>query len=303
MGRMRLMGFVPSVPFVPFLLQCCFINRKGLLCETFNSFGERFMQAAARLDNPSSEDVYALLKSEQEKWQIERTAHVDSIAKTMGNGYLPFRVYCSQPAEKVWAHALSELGQWPSDLYKKTNKWIAKAKEEGGIVVVELGCGNGRDIRPLLKMGWQVHAADSCGFAIQKCQQTFAASIDNGSLVLSQTIMEEYVFPENITMVYAADTLSHCEPLKLQSLLGKINQALCPRGYFVGNFQTKAKDLFSETSQRAIFKSFWLATERFSSASMAKKLLEDAHFEVVRASERTLESGDLYYDFVARKQA
>lgn len=107
-------------------------------------------------------------------------------------------------------------------------------------VAVDLCSGITQSTLNLLEDGWKVIAVDSS----QGILDQFAAKvrelgrdwIESGKLELVHCKVEDYKFPQNVTLITASDALPYCRPTAIYDIFRRIETSLSTTGLFVGNF-------------------------------------------------------------------
>ncbi len=104
-------------------------------------------------------------------------------------------------------------------------------------LAVDLGCGSGQDLIPLLERGWHVWACDAHpeGLARLRARPACAAAIADGRLTVEQADFETVRIPA-ATLVNASFSLPFCPPAHFPTLWARIDAALSSGGRFAGQF-------------------------------------------------------------------
>lgn len=97
---------------------------------------------------------------------------------------------------------------------------------------VDLGCGDGRDTRELLKRGWRVLAIDSSPEAIDRLVK-HATGDAAERLETRLQRFEDAVLPK-ADLVNASFSLPHCDPRDFPALWRHVTRAVKPEGRFAG---------------------------------------------------------------------
>ncbi len=109
--------------------------------------------------------------------------------------------------------------------------------------VLEIGCGNGRDAKVILK-----HTNRYLGIDISESMIKIARkSVPNGAFEVSD--IEAFTLPKNIDIVFSFASLLHSEAKDVQDILISVHEALSENGIFYislkyGNGMTTTTDRF-----------------------------------------------------------
>ncbi|MCC5823497.1 MAG: class I SAM-dependent methyltransferase [Phycisphaerales bacterium] len=104
-------------------------------------------------------------------------------------------------------------------------------------LAIDLGCGSGQDLVPLLERGWRVWASDAHpeGLARLRARPACAAAIADGRLTVVQADFETVEIPP-ARLVNASFALPFCPPVHFPALWARIDAAVPPGGRFSGQF-------------------------------------------------------------------
>lgn len=97
-------------------------------------------------------------------------------------------------------------------------------------LILDFGCGSGRDTRYFLEKGFQVHAMDGCP---ELCR--FAAAYTG--IQVRQMLFQELNETEKYDGIWACSSILHLEKAALLEVLGKIAQALKGNGILYTSFK------------------------------------------------------------------
>jgi SAM-dependent methyltransferase len=101
-------------------------------------------------------------------------------------------------------------------------------------VVIDLGCGDGRDVVAMARRGWHVVAVDSEPAALEQLR---ARAMPGGELVTAIAArLEEVPLPIGVRWVNSSFAMPLCEPERFHDLWGRIVAALPPGGRFTGQW-------------------------------------------------------------------
>jgi SAM-dependent methyltransferase len=149
----------------------------------------------------------------------------------------------------VPAHEAAERRDWPAYFDRMEGKppraTLVRALDKFGPVdasdaplAVDLGCGSGQDLVPLLERGWRVWACDASaeGLARLRARPECAAAIALGQLEVERADFRTAELPP-AALVNASFALPFCPPAEFPGLWAKIDAALDaggPGGRFAG---------------------------------------------------------------------
>ena len=97
---------------------------------------------------------------------------------------------------------------------------------------IDLGCGDGRDAKEMLRRGWRVLAIDSSSDAIHALMNHVDASCMTRLEARVQRF-EDAVLPP-ATLVNASFSIPHCDPRDFPALWANATRAIKPEGRFSG---------------------------------------------------------------------
>jgi len=245
---------------------------------------------------PTDEYIQSMIASEQAEWEKPKSEHLKALAlKANAQALEQFR---SMSLKDAWMQFFSsDRTTKPSSPLSCVAAKLLEDQFKTDKVIVELGCGIGKDLSYLLGRGSKVTAVDMMPVA-SFVNGRFAEQIKTGELTLVQAKMEEFSFPKDVRLVFANDALPYCEPNKWISLLSKIYEALMPCGCFVGNFIEKPHPAIA-AMQRGLIKTSYVACDQFASGYIVRKMLVDVGFKILICKVNAREAN--YIDFVAQK--
>ena len=137
-------------------------------------------------------------------------------------------------AENI-ADKFSNIGPRIEDIERAFSLLATKKKDP---FVLELGCGNGRDAKIIRKYTSKYlgidYSKNLINFAREQLPETDFSLED----------IEEFIFPDNIDLIFAFASLLHIDKTNLQSVLDRANEKLNTGGIFYislkkGNYQKK----------------------------------------------------------------
>jgi SAM-dependent methyltransferase len=103
-----------------------------------------------------------------------------------------------------------------------------------GRFAVDLGCGNGTDVRQFLKRGWRVLGIDKNLAPLRELVKR-TAKRRRGRLTVRQGLLESTDIPQ-ADLVNASFALPFCSPRAFPKLWERIRRALPPGSRFAGTF-------------------------------------------------------------------
>lgn len=155
----------------------------------------------------------------------------------------------SEPARSITtppAHEAAERRDWSAYFDRMEGKppraTLLWALDKFGPVdpsdahlAVDLGCGSGQDLIPLLERGWRVRAcdADREGLARLRVRPACAAAITDGRLTVERADFQSVEIPP-ATLINASFALPFCPPAHFPALWSRIDAALESGGRFAG---------------------------------------------------------------------
>lgn len=177
--------------------------------------------------------------------------------------------------------SISSFAQKAIDLAEKQYSAQEKA-------CVDLGCGNSGLAPMLLQKGWTFHAVDSSPESLIRIfENTIKKKIDQSKLTINNEKMEEFVFPEKVTLVTAQSSFPYVDPSRFQNLWDRIHTALIPGGYIAGNMFVRPLDSQKEEGLRE--KGIW-----FADAQVMKAFAKSKDYQILHLSGKSFfeASGD-----------
>jgi SAM-dependent methyltransferase len=101
-------------------------------------------------------------------------------------------------------------------------------------LVIDLGCGDGRDVVEMLRRGWRVVAVDAEREALRQLQaRPLPAGSDLTPIVAR---LEEVPLPIGVSLVNSSFAMPLCDPEAFRSVWERIREALPPGGRFSGQW-------------------------------------------------------------------
>ena len=133
-------------------------------------------------------------------------------------------------------YARSQLTKAPSHFARLcAEKYVAP-----GQIVVEAGCGNGRDAVALAGTGASVTAIDQCELSIAELRKA------HGTLANLKFVADDFVtyaYPKPLHVFYSRFTLHSIGASDKKALLEKVIRALSPGGYTLLEFRGRKNEL------------------------------------------------------------
>lgn len=101
-------------------------------------------------------------------------------------------------------------------------------------LVIDLGCGDGRDVVEMVRRGWRVVAVDAEPAALQQLAARQMPGADRITPIAAR--LEEVPLPIGVTWVNSSFAMPLCEPARFGELWTRIREALPPGGRFTGQW-------------------------------------------------------------------
>ncbi len=142
----------------------------------------------------------------------------------------------NQGAQEL-AKKFNSIGARTDDV-KRAFSYISKNKD---IKVLELGCGNGRDAKEILKRTNDYLGIDVSEEMIKLAQQ----ALPNANFIIADIL--NYPFPSNIDIIFAFASLLHLDKQQFEQILTKAHQSIAKEGIFYistkyGEYEQKQKE-------------------------------------------------------------
>jgi 2-polyprenyl-3-methyl-5-hydroxy-6-metoxy-1,4-benzoquinol methylase len=115
-----------------------------------------------------------------------------------------------------------------ADMTSIREAFLSKVKDGG--LILDFGCGSGRDSKAFLEKGYQVEMLDG---SEELCK---AAEELTGHPVILKTF-QDYVPNSQFDGIWACSSLLHLDKDELSSVIEKLSSALKPSGYFYMSFK------------------------------------------------------------------
>jgi tellurite methyltransferase len=101
-------------------------------------------------------------------------------------------------------------------------------------LVIDLGCGDGRDVVEMLRRGWRVVAVDAEPEALKRLQTRPFPAAHNLTPIVAR--FEDVPLPLGVTLVNSSFAMPLCEPDGFRRLWQRIREALPAGGRFSGQW-------------------------------------------------------------------
>ncbi|MDG6220858.1 MAG: class I SAM-dependent methyltransferase [Candidatus Thermoplasmatota archaeon] len=126
-----------------------------------------------------------------------------------------------------------EEDPWEKEYSQKGQLWSGRARDLPALPtssrVLELGCGNGKNLEAMAKRGWEVVGVDTSHSAIELCKQRLS-NLDRPPLLMVADA-RHLPFPDNdFHCVFAIHLLGHLDSDDGKVVLGEMMRVLKPGG-------------------------------------------------------------------------
>ncbi len=148
--------------------------------------------------------------------------------------------------------------------------------------VLEIGCGDGRDAIEILK-----HTTNYVGMDISKGMLDVAKE-KLPNVEFHQTDIAEYVFPENLDIIFSFASLLHSDIKEVEDVLSRAYDALAPGGVFYISLKS-----MPEYTQKVKDDRFGSRLFYYYNASLIQRLAGD-RYETVFLDNQTIEDTDWF---------
>src|ERR1700716_2069910 len=101
-------------------------------------------------------------------------------------------------------------------------------------LVIDLGCGDGRDVVEMLRRGWKVVAVDAEPEALRQLQARALPSGSDVTPILAR--LEDVPLPIGVSLVNSSFAMPLCEPDPFRPPWNRIREDLPPGGRFSGQW-------------------------------------------------------------------
>jgi tellurite methyltransferase len=104
----------------------------------------------------------------------------------------------------------------------------------GDDTVVDLGCGDGRDVVEMVRRGWKVVAVDAEAEALRRLAARGMPDAERITPIAAR--LEDVPLPLGLTWVNSSFAMPLCEPEKFHQLWARIGESLPNGGRFTGQW-------------------------------------------------------------------
>lgn len=226
-------------------------------------------------------------------------ASIDDAAKRWRgeqNARIPLR---SMDRKEFWGEvALKQIPYDTPPILPVLQKFITETSGEGKLAI-DLGCGSGSAIKPLLQKGWRIIAVDNSRPALNLLAQKYRAAVESGQLQIVEADMTEFAPSEPADLVIAADSLPYINPSKFRATWTKIHDTFVKEeGFLIGNlfrFTPQNMPLMNVTKEYGA----WLLPDR----RMVRPLLTQTGYDIKTCAflKDPVYAESMYIQFIAQK--
>lgn len=162
---------------------------------------------------------------------------------------------------------------------------------------VDLGSGNSGIASQLLEKKWEFHAVDSSMDALVFLAKDIEKkAITNPKLQIHHKKIEEFVFPQNVSLITAQSALPYVDPNCLQNIWDRIHASLKPSGCIAANVFVRPLDERREEGQRE--GGIW-----YSNIRMIKALASNKNYQIMYLKEKNFwKPSGASIEFIFRKR-
>lgn len=195
--------------------------------------------------------------------------------------------------------------QRTTDLYNKGAKFFAEKFNSFGIriediergfsyikkenpKVLEIGCGNGRDAKEILKFTSDYLGIDISSELIKIAKK----NIPEGNFEIAD--VENFIFPKKIDIIFSFASLLHSDKNKVQDILNRASNALNERGIFY--ISLKYGDYREATKK---YKEFGVKTFYFYTPELMEEMARN-NYEKIYTDTQELR-GEKWFTIILRK--
>lgn len=161
-----------------------------------------------------------------------------------------------------------------NDLSTFYSELLSRIPPDG--LVLDAGCGSGRDVVAFLERGFRVEAFDASAALARLASEWSGVDVEVQRF-------EDWAAPiERYDGIWCFASLLHVERRNLPEVLRKLRQALKPGGWLFASFKRGSSDIVDEWGRRFT---------NFTESSASRLFAAAAEFEVVRSWEQSGPSG------------
>lgn len=163
-------------------------------------------------------------------------------------------------------------------------------KENYKVSVIEIGYGNGRDSKEILK-----YTKNYKGIDLSSEMQIIARSRLGNEVILLTEDVRKYEFASGIDLVYAYESLIFLNKEEMSEVLERIYKALNPNGivFIALKYGEYSKKIIVDKTGR---RCFYLYTPQ-----LVSKLAREGYKKIYSSKIRTQKSEDEFFDIILRK--
>lgn len=132
---------------------------------------------------------------------------------------------------------------------KAWNRFTSKVTS--GALILDLGCGSGRDTKYFLEHGFKVEAMDGS-------EELCKAASEYTGITVNQQLFQDWKSEAKYNAIWACSSILHLSKQELKQVIGNIRDALLPAGIFYtsfkyGNFEGVRNDRYFTDLTEASF--------------------------------------------------
>ena len=111
---------------------------------------------------------------------------------------------------------------------KAWNRFTSKVTS--GALILDLGCGSGRDTKYFLEHGFKVEAMDGS-------EELCKAASEYTGITVNQQLFQDWKSEAKYNAIWACSSILHLSKQELKQVIGNIRDALLPAGIFYTSFK------------------------------------------------------------------
>ena len=111
---------------------------------------------------------------------------------------------------------------------KAWNRFTSKVTS--GALILDLGCGSGRDAKYFLEHGFKVEAMDGS-------EELCKAASEYTGITVNQQLFQDWKSEAKYNAIWACSSILHLSKQELKQVIGNIRDALLPAGIFYTSFK------------------------------------------------------------------
>lgn len=201
-----------------------------------------------------------------------------------------------------WSHWLQTKGRGEAFPLTIRAAEIALKERSHNLTVLDLGAGTGRNSKPLLEKGATVYAYDAEPESIKILQEDFKTFVNSKKLYVEQAYFEDIPSLPTADMIIAFYSLPFMKEDQFPVFWKKIEDALPPKGIFVGAFFGERESIISAKR----YKLFTLPHEKALNLFANFQIIvfnEDIEYNEEMSKERESDQYLHIYRVIAKKKA